>query len=181
MDLPSVLVVGSDPECRRNLADVLGLWGLESIFASTISEARNILLAQPIGLVFCESHLPDGGFADLLDAAASRTPPVRLVAMLHDGNEYASAIRRGAFEAIPVSCHRPDIQWVIIQATHAEQKSPSERLSNPEDFVQGSIHGAGSLLSASDPLAGCEKTNSLPESAPSAAKAALKTMQLPQR
>jgi DNA-binding NtrC family response regulator len=148
MDLPSVLVVGSELECRRTLADVLGLWGAEGIFASTISEARKILLERAIGLVFCESHLPDGGFTELLDAAASKTFPVRLVAILHDGNEYGNAIRLGAFEAILVPCQRSDIQWAIIQATHAEQKSPPdlEGLSNPEDAVQGSIHGAGSSL-----------------------------------
>lgn len=124
MDLPSVLVVGSDPECRRILADVLGLWGVEGIFASTISDARKILLERSIGLVFCKSHLPDGSFTDLLDAAVSRTPPVRLVAILQDEDEYANAMRLGAFEAILSPCRRPDIQWVIIQAAQAAQKSP---------------------------------------------------------
>jgi DNA-binding NtrC family response regulator len=148
MDSPSVLVVGSDPECRRTLGNVFGQWGVEGIFVSTISDARKILLEQSIGLVFCESHLPDGGFTDLLDAAASKTFPVRLVAILHDGNEYANAIRLGAFEAILVPCQRSDIQWAIIQARHAEQKSPPdlEGLRNPEDSVQGSIPETRSSL-----------------------------------
>jgi DNA-binding NtrC family response regulator len=122
---------------------------MEGIFASTISDARKILLEQSIGLVFCESHLPDGGFTGLLDAAASRTFPLRLVAILHDGNEYANAIRLGAFEAILVPCQRSDIQWVIIQATHAGQESPPhlEGLSNSEDSVQGSIMERSSLPS----------------------------------
>jgi DNA-binding NtrC family response regulator len=126
------------------LTDVLGFWGVEGIIVSTISEARRILLEHPIGLVFCESHLPDGGFTDLLDTAASKTFPLRLVAIIHDGNEYANAIRLGAFEAIVVPCQRSDIQWVIIQATHAEQESPPdlEGLGNRED----SAHEAGSSL-----------------------------------
>jgi DNA-binding NtrC family response regulator len=145
MDLPSVLVVGSDPECHRILADVLGRWGVQGLFASTISDARKTLLEQSIGLVFCESRLPDGGFTDLLDAAASRTFPLRLVAILHDGNEYANAIRLGAFEAIPVPCQRSDIQWVIIQARHAEEKSPPDRrgLNSPPDSEQSSIQQPG--------------------------------------
>jgi DNA-binding NtrC family response regulator len=127
------------------VADVLGFWGVEGTFASTISEARKILLEQPIGLVFCESHLPDGGlFTDLLDAATSKTFPLRLVAILHDVNEYANAIQLGAFEAIVAPCQRSDIQWVIIQATHAEQESPPdlEGLGNRED----SAYEAGSSL-----------------------------------
>lgn len=146
MDLPSVLVVGSDPESRRTLADVLGLWGVEGIFVSTISDAGKILLEQPIGLVFCENYLPDGGLTDLLDVTASRTPPVRLVAILHDENEYANAMRLGAFEAVLTPCRRPDIQWVIIQATHAAQKSTPylEGPANHKDSVQGPTRGAGS-------------------------------------
>jgi DNA-binding NtrC family response regulator len=141
MDLPSVLLVGADPECRRTLADVLGHWGVEAIFVSTISDARKILLEQSIRLVFCENYLPDGSLTDLLDAAASKTPPVRLVAILQNGNEYANAMRLGAFEAILAPCRRPDIQWVIIQAAHAEQKSPPnlESLSS-EDSAGRSIH-----------------------------------------
>jgi DNA-binding NtrC family response regulator len=121
---------------------------VEGIFASTISDARKILLERRIGLVFCESHLPDGGFTELLDPGASRTFPLRLVAILHDANEYANAIRRGAFEAIVVPCQRSDIQWVIIQAMHAKQKSSPdiEGLSDLEDSAQSSIRDAGSSL-----------------------------------
>lgn len=123
---PSVLVVGSDPECRKTLTDVLGLWGMEVSLVSTIAEARKLLLEQPITLVFCESDLPDGGLTDLVDAAASKRRPARLVAILHNANDYADAIREGAFEGILVPCQRPDIQWAIIQATLAERRSPPD-------------------------------------------------------
>ncbi len=159
MDLPSVLVVGSDPECRRTLTDVVGPWGLGTIFTSTISEAKKILLEQSIGLVFCENHVLDGGLTDLLDAATSKTPPVRLVAILRDVNEYTKAIRLGAFEAILIPCRRPDIQWVIIQATLAEQKIPPhlEPPSSPEDSAQGSSPGTGGSLPISDPPGDCKE------------------------
>jgi DNA-binding NtrC family response regulator len=135
MDLPSVLVVGSDLGCRQTLADVLGAWGVGVIFASTISESRNILLEHSIRLVFCEKHLPGGTFTDLLDAAASRTPPVRVIAILHDVNEYTNAIRLGAFEAILVPCRRSDVQWVIIQAALAEHKVPPDLMQGDESSL----------------------------------------------
>ena len=133
MDLPAVLVVGSDPECRRTLTDVLGLWGMGVSFVSTIADARKILLEQPITLVFCESDLPDGGLTDLVGAAASKRSPVRLVAILHNANDYADAIRVGAFEAVLVPCRRPDVQWAIIKATLAERRTAQdyEDPSNP--------------------------------------------------
>jgi DNA-binding NtrC family response regulator len=142
MGLPSVLVVGSDLECRRTLTDVLGLWGMEGSFVSTIAEARKTLLEQPVTLVFCESNLADGGLIDLVEAAASRRSPVRLVAILHDADRYSDAIREGAFEAVLVPCQRPDVQWAIIQATLAERRTPQEfeGHNNPgEDSVRGEV------------------------------------------
>jgi DNA-binding NtrC family response regulator len=126
MDLPSVLVVGSDPECRRTLTDVIGLWGMGVSFVSTIAEARKLLLEQPIRLVFCETDLPDGGLTDLVGAAASQRSPVRLVAILHNADDYADAIRVGAFEAVLVPCRRPDVQWAIIKATLAERRTAGD-------------------------------------------------------
>lgn len=135
MGLPwRVLVVCCNTDCRRTLAEVLGLWHAEVISASMIGEARKILAEHPISLVLCESHLPDGSFADLLDATASRKPAVRLIAILQDDKEYADAIRRGAFDAILVPCRRSDAQWVIIQAMR-EEKSPPGKSSEVMDAV----------------------------------------------
>ena len=47
MGLPSVLVVGADPECRRTLADVLGRWRSGRVFASSISVARRTKKTPP--------------------------------------------------------------------------------------------------------------------------------------
>lgn len=154
MDLPSVLVVGSDPECRQTLSDVLGLWEMGGMFVSTIAEARKILLEQPITLAFCESDLPDGSLTDLVNAATSKGSPVRLVAILHDAGDYAGAMRVGAFEAVLVPCRRPDVQWAIIQATLAERRAPQyldESQSNPDaDSASGSIPTAGDSPPISD-------------------------------
>ena len=143
---PSVLVVGSDPECRRTLTDVLGLWGMGVSFVSTIAEARKILLEQPVTLVFCESDLPDGSLTDLVDATASKRRPVRLVAILHNADDYADAIRVGAFEAVLVPCRRPDVQWAIIKAMLAERAAPPD-LEVPhepgEDSIRRSTRVAG--------------------------------------
>ncbi len=153
MGLPSVLVVGSDPDCRQTLTDVLGLWGMEGSFVSTIAEARKTLLEQPVTLVFCESNLADGGLTDLVEAAASKRSPVRLVAILHDADDYADAIRVGAFAAVLVPCRRPDVQWAIIQATLAERRTPQafEGQNSPgEDSVQASVQAAEGSLPSSD-------------------------------
>jgi DNA-binding NtrC family response regulator len=145
MDLPSVLVVGCNADCRQTLTDVLGLWGMEGSFVSTIAEARKTLLEHPVTLVFCESGLPDGGLTDLAEAAASRRPPVRLVAILHDADDHADAIQEGAFAAVLVPCRRPDVQWAIIQATLAERRTLQEyegQSNLGEDSLHGSVQAA---------------------------------------
>jgi DNA-binding NtrC family response regulator len=126
MALPSVLVVGSDPECRQTLTEVLGLWGMGAMFVPTLAEARKTLLEQRITLIFCESNLPDGGRTDLIDAAASKRPVARLVAILHSAEDYAEALREGAFEAVLAPCQTTDIQWAIIKATLAERRTPQD-------------------------------------------------------
>jgi DNA-binding NtrC family response regulator len=131
MGLPSrVLTVCSSSDCHRTLTEVLGLWEVETISASTTAEARATLGEQPISLVFCENHLSDGGFGELASAVASRRPPVHLVAILRDESEYADAIRLGAFEAILLPCRRSDIQWVIIRAMNAKDKALLESPNN---------------------------------------------------
>jgi DNA-binding NtrC family response regulator len=142
MALPSVLLVSSNPDCRQTLTDVLRLWGMEGSFVSTIAEARKMLLEQPITLVFCERNLADGGLTDLAEAAASKRSPVRLVAILHDVNDYAEAIQEGAFAAVLAPCQRPDVQWAIIQATLADRRAPQE-FEGQRDPSEDSMQGLG--------------------------------------
>lgn len=114
-----------DAGCRQILTDVLKDWNLEAITASTVSEALASLRQPDLALVFCENGLVDGGFADLLNAMAGRKPVLRLIALIHNEHDYSDAVRLGAFDVLPVSCHRSDVQWMMINA-----------LRNKNEFVR---------------------------------------------
>ena len=69
----SLLVVISEANERHAVCRILDEAGLETIFVSTVHEARGVLLHKPVRLVICAAQLADGTFRDLL----SLTPGVR--------------------------------------------------------------------------------------------------------
>src|SRR6516164_5106866 len=78
--LPSGLVVSSDDEVRKTLAESLGECGLESIFSSTVSEGRIAMTGRAVFLVFSEEWLPDGGsYLDIVNWIAGSGTRIPLV------------------------------------------------------------------------------------------------------
>ncbi|HEV8385133.1 MAG TPA: hypothetical protein VGQ11_09705 [Candidatus Acidoferrales bacterium] len=115
-----VLIVSSDLETCRALASVLSQWGLEPFCCSTVSEAVDFMAIQPMPLVFCEDHLPDGSFRDVLKAAESASNKVRVVVTTRNGCR-SEAFRLGAFNVIACPCHSADVQQTIYQALQRVQ------------------------------------------------------------
>jgi DNA-binding NtrC family response regulator len=121
-----VVLAVSNLNCRQILTDVLKNWGLEAVAVSTVRSALALLDDPDVALIFCEGNLVDGSFRELLKAASSRRPPLRLVALVHAEKDYSDAIRLGAFDAIPVSCRRSDLQWMMINALRDRNDSANE-------------------------------------------------------
>jgi DNA-binding NtrC family response regulator len=125
MDLPlRVLIVCSDGECRQRLTDILAIWPMAVTTAPTIGEARKILGEQVILLVLCEEILADGDFRDLLNVAATKQPPMRLIVLVNDERRYTAVMQSGAFDAIPMPCRRSEVQWMVIHALQDEDRPP---------------------------------------------------------
>lgn len=110
-----VLIVSADLETCRTLASVLSQWGLEPICCSTVSEATDFLALQFVPLVFCEDHLPDGTFRDVLKVARCAASKVRVVVTTRNGCR-SEAFRLGAFNVIACPCRSTDVQQTIFQA-----------------------------------------------------------------
>jgi len=114
---PSVLVACKDYESRCALASILADFGLDLVFASSVDQARAILLGQPIRLVLCEDTLPDGSFRDVLHTlklAGSGTPLV--VCSLGEIDEYLEAMESGAFDFIAPPFNATDLAYVVRSA-----------------------------------------------------------------
>ena len=116
-DKPDILVIASDPETRKALSSILQTEGLKSVHASQLSEGRALLASQPVGMVFCERHLADGSYLDLLPAAQTKagSVPVVVTSRLADWDEYLEALRHGAVDLIPSPCKKSDVTSALAQ------------------------------------------------------------------
>jgi DNA-binding NtrC family response regulator len=117
-DKPEILVIASDPETRKALSSILQTEGLKSVQASHLSEGRALLASQPVGMVFCERHLADGTYLDLLPAAQTKAGnvPVVVTSRLADWDEYLEALRHGAVDLIASPFKPSDVSSALQQA-----------------------------------------------------------------
>ncbi len=124
-----VLIASADRKHRQMLTSILEEWGVDPVFSSSIREARAILSRQPIPLVFCEDHLDDGSFRDLLAATRAMDGKVRVVVTFRVDNnaDYSDALRLGAFDVIPYPCRRSDVQWMVLHAMRDEEEHANGR------------------------------------------------------
>jgi DNA-binding NtrC family response regulator len=114
MNDKEILVIASDPETRRALSSILQTEGLKPVQASQLSEGRALLQSQTVGMVFCERHLADGSYLDLLPAA--QTVPVVVTSRLADWDEYLEALRNGAVDLIASPFKKSDVTSALAQA-----------------------------------------------------------------
>jgi DNA-binding NtrC family response regulator len=128
-----IMVASSDLENRRNLMSTLDRQGLGAFCASNVSQCREILGKQNVGLVFCDRSFADGDYRDVLTAAASAAASARtrvvLLSTLADADQYKRAKEQGVFEVISAVCRPTDVEWMVIQARRDEQKRTASLLS----------------------------------------------------
>jgi len=74
-----ILMASSDSESRHSPAAILNKGGWNTITVYRVSECQEVLATQDVGLVFCERHLVDGDYRDLLAVARSLGREVRIV------------------------------------------------------------------------------------------------------
>jgi DNA-binding NtrC family response regulator len=115
---PQILVVSSELESRRALNAVLQKEGYETICAARVSECLEALQNQNITLIFCDRHLKDGTYRDVVAATNGARRPARVVvtSRLADWDEYLDALHHGAFDLIASPCQPTDVLWAIVQA-----------------------------------------------------------------
>ncbi len=132
MNVPwQVLVASSDLESRRNLIQTLTRQGLDPVGAATLADCEDVLAKERVGLVFCDRHLADGTYRDLLDRVKMRPDKVRVVVTSRhpDWDEYLEAMRCGAFDVIGSPCRPTDVEWMVIQAKRDDRNNAKELLT----------------------------------------------------
>lgn len=113
------LVVHHNSETLATLKGALERQGMHIIHAESRAQAKRLLGGlNPVPLVFTETQLPDGTWADILAAAekASRPVNVIVVARVVDTRFYVEAIETGAFDFLAPPFNATDLAYVVRSA-----------------------------------------------------------------
>ncbi len=143
-----IVVVSSDVAHSGHVASILVSLGLDPVLVSSVRECREILAHKKVGLVFCERHLADGSYQDLLAACpqSDDRPRVVVTSRSADWDEYREAMQYGAFDIISVPCRHTDIEWMVIQAKRAGRgaERPGPTRAEPPELAKAASASARS-------------------------------------
>ncbi len=150
-DTWQIMVASSDLENRRHLVSILDRQGFGTFCAANVSQCREILDSQKVGLVFCDRSFADGDYRDVLAATAGRKPGLKarvvLLAALADSEQYKTAKDLGVFEVISAACRPTDVEWMVIRAKRDEQRGAGTALTShaagPVGVIRERSHSAG--------------------------------------
>jgi DNA-binding NtrC family response regulator len=141
-----VLVATADAGTRRSLADLLGKGGLSPVICSTVSQAHEILIRQPICLVFSDYRLPDGDFRDVLNEvkrSSSSVPVIVTNRIGDDWDEYLNVLRCGAFDYIDCSWPRCEVQRIVARALNTVCSFASQPPAKTQEDLRENHESSG--------------------------------------
>jgi DNA-binding NtrC family response regulator len=123
-----VIIVSADLESRRRLSHILIEQGIDPISVSSLRECRESLAQKRVGLVFCDPHVSDGSYQELLAEyrLTNHKPRVVVTSRGADWEEFKEAMRCGAFDVISAPCRPTDVEWMVIQARRDERNRTEE-------------------------------------------------------
>jgi DNA-binding NtrC family response regulator len=114
-----LLIVSSRLENKKNLLNIIQGLPVDAYTSPTIEHAWEVLMGQPIDVIFCDEHLPDGRYPDFLSAVRSEHQLARFVVLLSsedDWEDYLQAMRLGASDVLRCSYQPTDVELVLIRA-----------------------------------------------------------------
>jgi DNA-binding NtrC family response regulator len=122
------LVISPRLELRKALLHVLEALSADVICCSSRAQAEEVLSHQCFEVVFCDEHLPDGSYADLIraDHCEHKIPRVIVATRVGEWELYLEATRKGAFDVFRAPWHPTDVEMTVIRALHEEQAATSQ-------------------------------------------------------
>jgi len=119
MERTPALLVHHNSETLATLKGALERQGMRILHAESHAQAKHLLGGlNPAPLVFTDTQLPDGTWADILALADKAPQPVNVivVARLVDTRFYVEAIETGAFDFIAPPFAATDLAYVVRSA-----------------------------------------------------------------
>jgi DNA-binding NtrC family response regulator len=114
-----LLIVSSRTETPKGLFQIIEGLPINAYTRPTIEGAWEVLMSQPIDVIFCDEWLPDGHYPDFLSAVRSEYKTARFIPMLsseNDWEDYLQAMRLGASDVLRVSYQPTDVELVLFRA-----------------------------------------------------------------
>lgn len=115
----TALLVHHNSETLAMLKGALERQGMHVMHAESRAQAKRLLGGlNPVPLVFTDTQLPDGTWADILAAAEKAAEPVNVivVARVVDTRFYVQAIETGAFDFLAPPFTATDLAYVVRSA-----------------------------------------------------------------
>ncbi len=115
----TALVVHQSSETLASLKRALERQGMSILEADSRARAIQLLGGQnPVPLVFTDTELPDGTWADVLAEAERAAQPINVivVARMVDTRFYLDTVETGAFDFIAPPFIATDLQYVVRSA-----------------------------------------------------------------
>jgi DNA-binding NtrC family response regulator len=114
------LLVSPRLEVRKPLLQVLESLGADVFACSSRAQAEEVLAHQRFEVVFCDEHLPDGSYADLIhaDHFENQIPRVVVATRVGEWELYFEATRKGAFDVVRAPWYAADVEMTVIRALH---------------------------------------------------------------
>jgi DNA-binding NtrC family response regulator len=119
MERIKALLVHHNSETLATLKGALERQGMSIIHAESQAQAKRMLGGlNPAPLVFTDTQLPDGTWADILALAEKAAQPVNVivVARIVDTRFYVKAIETGAFDFLAPPFNATDLAYVVRSA-----------------------------------------------------------------
>jgi DNA-binding NtrC family response regulator len=94
------------------------------IACSTQTQAEDVLSRQTVDVVFCDEHLPDGSYDELIhpNHFDRRIPRVVVTTRTGEWDLYFEAVTKGAFDVIRSPWYASDVEMAVIRAQREESQ-----------------------------------------------------------
>lgn len=118
LKIPNGLVVSSDEQVRRSLAEILVQCELAPLFSSTVAESRMVLSRRKVFIVICHNFLIDGEYDDIVKIASQpgTNVPIIVISRTGDWPDYLTAIRAGVFDYLAYPPIAGELERIVRNA-----------------------------------------------------------------
>jgi DNA-binding NtrC family response regulator len=112
------LLVTPHLEVRQPLLRTLNALSIDVVVCATVTQAQEVLRSNSIDVIFCDEHLSDGRYSDLVHSIRpdGAIPKVVVTTRTGEWELYFEAVGKGAFDVVRCPWHSTDVEMVVLRA-----------------------------------------------------------------